>query len=202
MTALLEHFTDADRDGLRESGDAVLASFAYDYGGPSSSTGEPLKVTREDGSYARYEYDEANRVRAERHHDAAGVLQELIEYGYDDAGNRTSRVARGGAGAVTSDKQSVLQPGYKLDQVTGTSAEDYDYDAGGRTTLINRGGSSRTLGYNGSDQLTSVSGQGTYPYDGEGRRVGSTVGAARGFVVAPNQAGVGEHAPGHRRERA
>jgi len=176
----------------------VLLRFAYDYGTPRQSIGQPLSVTTYEGTAqarrVEYEYDAALRVRQERHRDAADAVVETVEYAYDDAGNRTGRVARDSSGSTTDTRTSTLLDGYRLDSVAGSASgdQDYAYDAGGRTTAIGRPALdgnpalSATLAYDAHDNLTAAGGQ-AYAYDAEGRRVSA---AGRRLVVAPGTVGL------------
>lgn len=62
----------------------VLASVTYKREG----IGEPTKITREDGSYVKLEYDSALRVTKESYYSAAGILQDETAYAYDASGKR------------------------------------------------------------------------------------------------------------------
>src|SRR5262249_8081402 len=63
---------------------AVLASASYERG----ASGEPTKITREDGSSVVLAYDSALRLIRETFLDEAGAVVEQTEYRYDAAGNR------------------------------------------------------------------------------------------------------------------
>jgi RHS repeat-associated protein len=160
----------------------VLASSRYERG----PTGEPIRITREDGSRTELSYDGALRLSGESHHDASGALVEQIAYTYDAAGKRLTR--SDGAGARTYS----YAPGYRLTGSVGPSGpETYGYDADGRVTLIARDGVTRTLDFDADDRLAAVRDAGgaplvSYRHDAAQRRVAAVDAAgARHFLVSP-----------------
>jgi RHS repeat-associated protein len=160
----------------------VLASVVY----VRDPSGEPRRITREDGSYVEIDYDAAWRVDEERYFAAGGALLETITYGYDLDGNRTVRTSSS-AGAETYGYAN----GFEHTSTTGPGGSaSYGYDLGGRLTTIGRPGLSASLAYDSDDHLTvaTVSGLGTftYGYDGAGRRTSSSNGSAfRRYLTAP-----------------
>lgn len=161
----------------------VLASVLYE----RSASGEPTKITREDGSYVVITYDAALRVDMETYYDASDTLVDAIDYDYDLDGNRTSKDSlSGGYESYT------YTAGFKLSGITSSSgAESYGYDGGGRQVSVMRGGVTRVLEYNSDDKLTRVLDDGlevaSYTYDGAGRRVRSVQGGVeRVYFTAPN----------------
>jgi len=146
--------------------------------------GEPLRITREDGSYVLPAYDGALRLTNEVYYNAGNAAQATNSYGYDASGTRIRLVTGGvvNTNAVTA--------GYRVTQVktNGTVVETYGYDNGGRTTNVVRNGVALNLGYNTADQVTSITNGSTvytYTYDGSGRRVKASGGSDRQFVTAP-----------------
>ena len=75
----------------RNAQNAALASVVYE----RSLSGEPTKITREDGTYVRVAYDSALRGEKESHFDANDMLVAETAYAYDADGNRTSRTTQG-----------------------------------------------------------------------------------------------------------
>jgi hypothetical protein len=61
---------------LAADGTTVLSSVSYE----RSPSGEPTKITREDGSYRQIEYDASLRVEKESFYDAAGTLLDEVVY--------------------------------------------------------------------------------------------------------------------------
>jgi RHS repeat-associated protein len=161
----------------------VLASVVYE----RSESGEPTKITREDGSYMVLTYDAALRLDTETYYNADAQVLDAIDYDYDPDGNRTAKTSLSN-GFESYDYEA----GFKLATVTGSSgSENYDYDGGGRLTSVDRSGVARTLEYNSDDKLTRVLNGGSevasYTYDGVGRRVAANDGAGtRRYLVAPN----------------
>jgi RHS repeat-associated protein len=166
----------------RDANNQVLASVTYE----RSLSGEPTKITREDGSYVVVGYDSALRVSSESYYGANDALLDQIAYAYDIDGNRTSRVTQ------TDNESYSYAAGFRLMSVTHAGgADNFTYDGGGRVTAIDRGGSHRELSYNSDDKVTRVTDNGieqvSYTYDGFGRRVGMSEGyQSASYLVAPN----------------
>jgi RHS repeat-associated protein len=166
----------------KNASNVVLASVTY----IRSASGEPTRITREDGTYTDVEYDTALRVKKESEHDANDVLVAETTYGYDNDGNRTSKTT------LTGSETYSYAAGFKLTGITSSAGnETYGHDAGGRLTSITRDGSTKTLSYDSMDHITHVAGGGvdeTYEFDGMGRRVGVTTlgGGSKRFLTAPN----------------
>ena len=160
----------------------VLASVTYE----RSASGEPNRITREDGSYVVLTYDAALRLDTETYYAAGGGVVDAIDYDYDLDGNRTRKSSLAGGAEDYS-----YSAGFKLDSVTrSTGVDSFIYDGGGRVTGITRDGSTRSLEYNSDDKITHISGGSTdvrYSYDGVGRRVGKTEGGvSTRYLIAPN----------------
>ena len=171
--------------------DTVIASSTY----LRSPTGEPTRITREDGTYVLLDYDSALRIQQEAYRAADGSVIENIEYAYDRDGNRTTR-------RVGATEASMVVETYAYDagdelrtvSVEGAPIATYDYDSAGRTTHIARGARSQSLAYDADNHLTSVvegASETRWQFDAEGRRVaredlsaGITTQAHR-FVVGP-----------------
>jgi RHS repeat-associated protein len=159
----------------------VLSSVTYEREG----IGEPTKITREDNTYVKLKYDESLRVEKESYYDANNTLIEEISYTYDGTGKRTSKRDRIGT------ENYNYKAGFQLDTISGVSSENYDFDANGRLTLIQRDGQTIDLEHDGGDRLTSVENETTgkttqYTYDGAGKRVRAIEGSeVRQFLVAP-----------------
>jgi RHS repeat-associated protein len=166
----------------RNASNVVLASVVYE----RSASGEPTKITREDGTYTRVEYDEALRIKKESEFDANDVLVAETSYGYDLDGNRTSKTTLMGSETYS------YAAGFKLTGITGTEGDEtYTHDGGGRLVGVSRGGVNRTIDYDSMDHITKVTDGGIeverYTFDGIGRRVGVTTGGTvKKFLIAPN----------------
>jgi RHS repeat-associated protein len=179
-----------DRDRVlsvvhRNASNVVLASVTY----VRSPSGEPTKVTREDGSFTDLEYDAALRVKKESEHDANGVLISETQYGYDNDGNRTSKTT------LTGNDTYSYSAGFKLDSIShsGGGADDgFQYDGGGRLIGFDRGGVHREINYDSEDRVKRVVDGGIeverYTFDGAGRRVAVDDGTGtKRFLTAPNR---------------
>ncbi len=165
----------------RDAANVVLASRTY----VRTASGEPTRITHEDGSYIELEYDAALRVRSETWRDAGGTITETISYAYDRDGNRISRTTSAGVEAY------VAGVGYRLDRIerAGAPIENYGWDAAGRMTSIERDGATTSLTYSALDQVTSAergASNTSWSFDGEGRRVAmSDAAGTRRYLVAP-----------------
>jgi RHS repeat-associated protein len=164
----------------------VLTSVTYERKG----IGEPSKITREDGSYTKLEYDESLRVKKESSYNAANVLLKETNYSYDASGKRLVQ------SSVDNTRTFNYGAGYQLDTVVETGeTENYDYDQNGRLTLIARDGKTLDLEHDAYDRLTTVENETTgettqYIYDGNGNRIKAIEGnQQRQFLVAPAMGG-------------
>jgi YD repeat-containing protein len=151
----------------KDSSGAVLASVSYE----GIGTGEPSKITREDGSYVSLEYDSALRLTKESYFTSANLLEQSIAYSYDASGKRTAVVDSQGTHGYT------YNDAYQLSSV-GT--DTYVYDADGRLDTFSRNGSMIDLDHDSYDRLTEVNdGSGSvtsYLYDAQGNRIGENQG--------------------------
>lgn len=149
----------------RAPGGTVLMSRAY----TRATSGEPTRVTHEDGSYVEYGYDAALRLTSEQRFGAGGSLVSETAYTYDRDGNRLT-VVRDGATDVYA-----YGAGERLVSVTrdGSPHAAYTHDALGRTSTQTVGGATAGVTYDSLDRAVTISGArpGIYQYDGEGRRV-------------------------------
>lgn len=131
----------------KDSSGAVLASVSYERIG----TGEPSKITREDGSYVSLEYDSALLLTKESYFTAANVLEQRIAYSYDASGKRTAVVDSEGTYGYSYNNA------YQLQSVTnGTGTDTYNYDADGRLDGFSRDGNTVDLDHDSYDRLTEV----------------------------------------------
>ncbi|MDQ3036992.1 MAG: hypothetical protein M3Y87_31655 [Myxococcota bacterium] len=167
----------------------VLASVAY----VRAPSGEPTRITREDGTYVEYGYDAALRLERETYYDASAVQVDEITYAYDQDGNRTRRVTSAGEEIYTYGSGSRLTD----ISVGGVPIATYAYDGAGRVTTMTRGADERVLAWDADDHVTSIT-RGTeevvFDFDALGRRVRAerrTAGVrtdAHRYVIAPTLA--------------
>jgi RHS repeat-associated protein len=168
-----------------KNGSTILAAVSYE----RKDSGEPSKITREDGTYTKLLYDTALRITKESFYNAQNVLLDETTYVYDAAGKRIAKVTALDNQTYNYDK------GYQLDSITGTNPEDYAYDTNGRVDLIQRDGQTLNLDHDVYDRLTAVknltsSTTTNYVYDGQGHRITATNGSTtRKFLVAPVMGG-------------
>ena len=174
------------------SSGTVLASVSY----VRADSGEPTRITREDGSYVLVAYDAALRVERERYFDASDALVEEIAYTYDADGNRSSRTTSSGT------ETYVYASGARLLHIErgGAPVASYTYDGGGRVTRIERGVDAHTLSYDADDHVVAIADEVAatsthFAFDAAGRRVareerdaGGTPTAELRFATAPTLA--------------
>jgi len=160
----------------------VLASRHY----VRSASGEPTRITGEDGSWVELGYDGAVRLTSETYHDATGAVTATLTYAYDADGNRTTRTVD------TVTEGYGYAPGARLTEVTvgGVPTAGLGYDAAGRTTFMTRAGADYALRYDPDGHVTAVDDAGVplseYGFDGEGRRDTVTHdGTTRRYLEAP-----------------
>jgi RHS repeat-associated protein len=169
---LTSRFVDKDKRLRRQqtiAGSTTLQSLAYDYGKGS------LMKTRYDGithTTEDFEYDFLERLK--RWTVYQQCAKSVLDYGYDDLGNLTSRTVVEGRG-VSVVNQYGGKPNAGPHALT-TSTEgsslvlQYGYQRGGRQTT----GPGRTVSFTHFDLPASIqgaSGNATFKYDGLHRRV-------------------------------
>ena len=137
--------------------DSATGQFTFGYDILSRRT----SLNRPNGVNTSYSYDSLSRLLSVLHQ-AGTVTLDGASYGYDNAGNRTSK---------TNDLNNVTEnytydPIYQLTQVTQglTTSESYSYDSVGNR-LSSQGMS--PYSYNSSNQLTSTP-SANFTYDGNG----------------------------------
>ncbi len=143
--------------------------------------GNPTKMKTTRGvtdTYDAYEYDDRNRLTASCFGvaalatDCAGATNK-ITYAYDKVSNRTEEVRSGSVGntgTITYDYNAADQ----LIETDNGAPTAYTYDANGNQASAG----SRTFTYDLADRLISTTQSSvttTYAYDGDDRRVASTV---------------------------
>jgi RHS repeat-associated protein len=127
-----------------------------------------LAMSYPNGVATTYGYDSVSRLTSLVAQTSSTVITSF-GYTYDDAGNRTTKVAPEFTETYTYD------PLYRLktvDRSSGTPAAwIYDYDAVGNRTVAQVDGVARTGVYNDRNELESLTGGGptaTYSYDSNG----------------------------------
>jgi RHS repeat-associated protein len=136
---------------------SLTGQFGFGYDALSRRT----QLTRPNGINTNYAYDSVSRLLSVLHQ-AGSTTLDGASYGYDFAGNRTSK---------TNYLNNITEgygydPIYQLTQVTqgASTTESYSYDAvGNRLSSL----SIPSYSYNASNQLTSTS-NGSYTYDSNG----------------------------------
>jgi RHS repeat-associated protein len=160
-----------------EQGSTVLSAFLWTL----DPAGNPTKVQTTRGTsdtYDAFEYDARNRLTASCYGVSSGASNctgaaNKITYAYDKVSNRTEEVRSGSVGntgTITYDYNAADQ----LTQKTQGSSTSYTYDPNGNQATAG----SRTFTYDLADRLVSTTASSittTYAYDGDDRRVSSTV---------------------------
>jgi RHS repeat-associated protein len=144
---------------------SLTGQFGFGYDALSRRT----QLTRPNGVNTNYNYDSVSHLLSVLHQ-AGSTTLDGASYGYDFAGNRTSKTNY--LNGITSNYG--YDAIYELLQVTqgGSTTESYSYDAVG-----NRLSSSGvpTYSYNSSNELTSNS-SGSYTYDANGNTLSDASG--------------------------
>ncbi|TDL76108.1 DNRLRE domain-containing protein [Peribacillus frigoritolerans] len=151
----LDQVTALTRNGVNQ------AKFIYD------ESGNTISTSKSNGTYASFDYDEANRLKSVKNYNAAGALLDSYTYTYDANGNHTRVVTSSGTISYQYDA---------LNQLTNETLADgttisYEYDKVGNRTkkIVTQGGTTTTTNYtyDAANQLTAVNGQ-AYTYDMNG----------------------------------
>lgn len=118
-------------------------------------------------------YDKLNRLTAQN-----SSLTGLISYTYDNAGNRTSKVASGSTTTYSYDNRNRLTETLDNGIITG-----YSYDNNGNQTAVTVNDKTTTYDYDGYNRLSGItSTDGTFAinyYDALGMRVSTVVDGTR-----------------------
>lgn len=77
---------------VHSKGGLEIERFLYDV----NAVGDRTQVTRTDGSFVEYDYDNLRRLTRETHKDLVGTTLFEMSYTYDEVGNRTSTLDMGG----------------------------------------------------------------------------------------------------------
>jgi YD repeat-containing protein len=118
-----------------------------------------MQLTRPNGVNTNYSYDAVSDLLSVLHQSGSTTL-DGASYGYDYAGNRTSKTNY--LNGVTSNYG--YDAIYELTRVTGGTTENYSYDAvGNRLSSLGM----NPYSYNASNELTSIP-SGSYSYDANG----------------------------------
>ncbi len=175
----------------RRADTSVIASRTY----LRSPSGEPTRITNQDGSYVLITYDDALRVESEAYRDVSDAVLDNITYTYDLDGNRTTR-RRGPTIGTSVLEEYEYEAGDELVEVSvsGTPTQTWEHDDGGRTTRIARDGHDQAIAYDADDHITSIedgSAETRWEFDAEGRRTrredlsGGITDVAHRYVVGP-----------------
>ena len=157
-------FDSLGRVKISNPGTDKQRTYSYDNNGNLTSIeapGTPL--------YNRtYDYDALNRLMH-----AEGSFG-LVDYTYDDVGNRLTRVL-----GDETETYSYLTGNNILDKITNAESTNYSYDANGNTTSIGE----MVLSYNQNNRLIKVEKNsdilGTYVYNGMSQRIIKEASGAR-----------------------
>ncbi len=144
---------------LSVSNGAPVASYAYTLG----AAGNRLTVSELTGRQLTYNYDNLYRLTRETvSGDTNASSNGVVDYVYDDAGNRLSR---------TSTMPAIPSTTYTYDANDRLTSESYDADGNLKVS------SGATYNYTFEDRLSEVNGGAvSFVYDGDGNRVAKTVG--------------------------
>ncbi len=147
-----------------------LTGISYDHSGTGleslSYTLDPAGIVTQlvdSSGTTSYSYDDLYRLTEVDYPNS-----DVVSYGYDAVGNRTSLTINGTTTTNTFDNANEL---------TASGSDSYSYDDNGNLTSKTVGGTTTTYGYDELNQLTSISGptSASYVYNGDGLRVSKTV---------------------------
>jgi RHS repeat-associated protein len=185
---------------------STLLSHTYSYTNPSGGADTALVQSRTDtaGDTTAYAYDAADRLSAAKTTTPSGSTVSSYAYGYDGAGNRTSRTANGTTTTYAYNSASQLttqgaayDPAGNLTAGAGLSTAGYN-PAGQTTSVTPTGGSAASLSYVGNtqDQLASAGGT-TIATNALGIASTTTSGTSTDYAYTPLGGLLAEHAGGH-----
>ena len=173
-------YTYDELDRLASVTDATgTTTYGYDFVGNLTSTSYPNGVT------TTYTYDDANRLTTLVNADGGGTLS-AYTYTLGPVGNRTGVVESGLAVASRTvvwdydalyrlKRETIDAPGPANDALV-----EYDYDAVGNRTSVDRNGTVTTYAYDDNDRMLSETTGGVatdYDYDANGNVIERTVAA-------------------------
>lgn len=168
----------------RKTDATIISSYAYTLG----PTGNRLRVVDDTGRVVNYTYDEVNRLTQEQAIDPTQPPR-LINYSYDAAGNRLSKIDSGTTTDYTYDANDRL--------LAATNDAAFSYDANGNMlSSAGSNGVSSTYGYDFEDRLISTISRRNqsvtryaFRYDSDGNRIERSVEglAVTNFLVDPNR---------------
>jgi len=151
-----------DCDCLETANPGAWREKVYTYDGNGNLTS--IKATNIPAYNEDFHYDALNRLAT-----ATGPYG-TISYGYDKAGNRTSRTVNG-----QQETYVYVAGTNRIDEITGAAAISFGYDANGNVTAMG----DKSFAYNYSNRLVQVQQAsvtvGEYVYNGLGQRVSKTV---------------------------
>jgi RHS repeat-associated protein len=158
-----------------KKGTNTLSKFVWTLDAAANPTKERTIRTGMADNYNVYTYDTRNRITASCFGVTSGTTNcnsaaNKITYAYDKVSNRTQEVRAGNVGGTGTFNYTYNA----ADQLTARSATTYTYDANGNQASAG----ARTFAYDLADRLASTTNGGvttTYGYDGDDRRVASTV---------------------------
>jgi RHS repeat-associated protein len=145
------------------TGGAVTLGLTYVYDNAGNRT--QITDTQAGGTQiTNFAYDALNRLTA-----ATYPNGDMLSYGYDAVGNRTSQTTNGMMVTNTFDLAN---------RMTASGSDTYTFDANGNQTGQTVGGVMTSFSYDALDRLTAIGGPtpATYVYNGLNLRVSKTVG--------------------------
>ncbi len=173
---------DGNRLITQEGPTGITLTYSYD------TAGDVTAIADSSGATTSMTYNAANEVTSKTYSDGTNTLR--VDYTWDQAGDVLTETRYSDLAGTT--EVGITNYGYDGSEVTSIAAYTvssgvatlvsdytYGYDADGRLTTLNDGGTVTNDSYDAANELTA-SGSQTYTYDLAGNRTGS------GIVIGPN----------------
>jgi RHS repeat-associated protein len=144
----------------------TLATFSYGRTAVRQVASMASNLAGQAGVTDNYTYTQDGQVAAD-----STTAVSTTTFGYDRAGNLTT--AEGATLGYDSASEVTTRAATAIGGAAGTT---YGYNANGDRTTISTAGQTVSLGYDGADRLTGYGSAARYTYNGDGLRVGKTIG--------------------------
>jgi RHS repeat-associated protein len=145
---------------------ATLATFSYSHTAVGQVASMASDLAGQAGVTDNYTYTQDGQVATD-----STTAVSTTTFGYDRAGNLIT--ADGATLGYDSASEVTTRA---ATAIGGAASTTYGYNANGDRTTISTAGQTVSLGYDGADRLTGYGSAARYTYNGDGLRVGKTIG--------------------------